>query len=179
MTVPSMIPLSPSRVVAWGSRLIASPQGREWPTNGVEFVHFLGYHAHYDAATGRSSWPIPLRNSCAGLVRFAESRGILSAEPPAAGEIFLIWSEVEQRFMRAGFVAFVARAESWPGGARFFACHTIEAYSPGHSRNGGFAKDRRKLSPECGDRFVRWAELEGRGGERDAVGGSGEFMAHR
>src|ERR1043166_7356903 len=53
------------------------------------------------------------------------------------------------------------------------------AYSPGHRRSGGFAKEPGKLSPECGDRFIRWAELEGRGDKRDAVGGAGEFMVHR
>ena len=47
----------------------------------------------------------------------------------------------------------------------------IEAFTPDHAPLDGVKKRTRKLSPEGGDRFIRSAELERRGGERDTVGG--------
>jgi hypothetical protein len=43
----------------------------------------------------------------------------------------LVWSEKKDRFKRTGIVAFVEEGERcFPTGLGYFACHTIEAFTP-------------------------------------------------
>ena len=95
------------------------------------FVHHVGFRSQFDVGMGHSSWPIPHGEDCGELARFAAAESILSAEAPAMGDIFLVWSEKKHRFKRAGIVAFVEEGErSFPSGLRYFACQTIEAFTP-------------------------------------------------
>src|SRR6266566_7441195 len=112
----SSIPLSSSLFVEWGYALTEPPHAGLWAPSGVGFVHHVGYSAHYDVGMGRSSWPIPPCDDCGELARFADAHGILSAERPETGDIFLVWSESARQFTRAGIVVMVGRAVRYPSG---------------------------------------------------------------
>ena len=163
MTGPSPIPLSPVLLVACANALVALCAERRWGRDGAGLVHYAGYHSHYDIRMDRSSWPLPLANDCAELARFAEAEGILSVERPAAGDVFLAWSEHDVRFTRAGIVTRVVGAGTFSTGLGWFDCRTIEAFARPRRTADEVKKEKRKLSPECGDRIVRWADLDGRG----------------
>ena len=163
-----LIPLSPVLLVATANALRAMPPARRWGKDGIGLVHFAGYYAHFDFKMHRSSWIIPLGQNCAELARFAESERIF-ADRPAAGDIFLAWSEHDQRFTRAGIVEVVAGAGAFSTGLWYFDCRTIEAFPRPRRRYDEVRKEKRKLSPECGDRFVRWADLDGRYAVSDPV----------
>ena len=163
MTRPSPIPLSPVLLVSCANALASLHAARRWGREGVGFVHYAGYHSHYDLKMHRSSWPIPRGDDCAELAQFAEAEGILSVERPAPGDVFLVWTEKKQRFTQAGIVELVAGAGNFVTGLGWFECHTIEAFARPRCKSDRVKKKTRKLSPECGDRIVRWADLDGRG----------------
>ena len=85
------------------------------------------------------------------------------------GDLFLVWSPSEQAFTRTGIVECVAGTGSFDGGVGYFRCRTIEAFTPDHAVLDGVKRRTRKLSPECGDRFVRWVDLDARAAVSDAL----------
>ena len=171
MTARSLIiPLSPALLVAGAASLTGLHHVRRWGQGGVLFVHHVGFRSQYDRGVRCSSWPIPHGEDCGELARFAEERSILSAEPPRLGDIFLVWSEKKHRFKRTGIVAFVEEGERFfPSGLRYFACQTIEAFTPEEGEADGVKWWRRNLSPERGDRLVRWVDLDARGAASDPL----------
>jgi hypothetical protein len=165
----SLIPLSPVLLVASANALAAMPPARRWGDGGVEFVHLAGRHSHYDVRSDRSSWPIPVGDSCAALARFAEGKGVLSVEPPAVGDVFLAWSPYERRYTSSGIVELVKHAGTYSTGLWYFDCRTIEGFPRPRRPHDEVKKEKRKLSPACGDRFVRWADLDARGAVSDPL----------
>ena len=177
------MPLSPSFLIATAGALLglkpteaqrrtlarqflrgtSHPSAARWD---AAFVYHLGYWAHFDHRSGRSTWPLPATPACGDLAQFAEQRGALSDEPPQRGELYLLWSPSRQAFVRTGIVIGVAARETHASGAFQYECHTIEGNVTASGRLDGDRMGRasRFLSPSRGDRTIRWTDLE----ERDA-----------
>jgi hypothetical protein len=176
-----MIPLSPvlliasagalldgareqGNVVSLAERFLAGVDARAENRWDVAFVHHAGYWSHFDHRTGRSSWPLPATADCEELADFARTRGVLSAEKPQSGEIFLLRSPSKRRFVHAGIVLMAERFDV--GGAEIarYECYAIEADITPTGCMGGdrLARVRRILAPGRGDRTIRWTALEQR-----------------
>jgi hypothetical protein len=187
-----MIPLAPAFLVAAANGLVglradgsnrrlmldlflrgaSQPAGQPWC---AAFVHHVGYWSQFDYATNASSWPLPSSPSCHWLGEHARSRRILR-ETPADGDVFLLWSPMGVCFAHTGVVAHVGALGETPAGRRWFDCDTIEGSTSddGGRSGGGSAAWRvirrtRRFYPSAGDRFIRWADLDGRA----AVAGGG------
>jgi hypothetical protein len=88
------------------------------------------------------------------LAAYAKATGILE-EDPVEGDIYLKYSPIHRKFVRAGIIGSVDFEYTWEGRS-VYLCTVVDA---GVSR--GCA-----LSPLLGDRVVRWVDLERR---RDAA----------
>jgi len=141
-----MLPLAPTLLIAGAST--CTLKGAD-PT-GLKFLNHVGPRSHYDHAARRSSWPLPPVTSCDLLADFAQVNGVLKWEP-MEGDVFLQYSRVERRFVRAGIIASIDITFECLGHA-VFLCTTIE---------GGITRGRR-FSTAGGDQFVRWVDLEWR-----------------
>lgn len=128
------------------------------------FIHHAGYWSHYDHQTGRSRWPLPPTADCELLAKFAQEKGVLSAEAPEAGEVFLLWSPVKKRFVHVGIVLWALPVDADLCEVPSFECRTIEGNVTQAGCVGGdrLARVRRLLSAARGDRVVRWAALQQR-----------------
>jgi hypothetical protein len=138
---------------------VGQPQGPVWDT---AFVHHAGYWSHYEHQIGRSSWPLPPTNDCNDWARFAEAHGALMAARPRAGDVFLVWSTREKRFVHAGIVAAYRNATGiLPNGCTYMECETIEGNvdPAGRWYRDGIHRCTRRLVTERGDRIIRWSEL--------------------
>lgn len=141
-------------------REVGQPAGRVWDT---AFVYHVGYWSHYDHGALRSVWPLPMTNDCNVWARFAKARGVLLDRGPRRGDVFLIWSARRKRYAHTGIVAECAEATGiLPNGLAFVECETIEGNvnAVGRWPNAGIHRQTRRLVPERGDRFIRWAELD-------------------
>lgn len=152
-------------------RDVSQPRGQPWC---AAFVHHVGYRSHFNYETNASSWPLPSAPNCHLLGEFALSRGILR-EAPEAGDLFLVWSPMGVCFAHVGVVAHVGALGETPAGRRWFDCDTIEG-SAGDDRSRvwwGVIRRTRRFYPAAGDRFIRWADLDGQapGGRRAASEG--------
>ncbi len=177
-----MIPLTPAFVIAAGSgfvglreeggdnrglmielflRGVKQPPGQPWC---AAFVHHVGYWSHFDYKAAKSSWPLPATASCYLLGLFARHRGILR-QAPRPGDVFLLWSPLHVRFAHTGIVAHVVEEGKTPGGNAWFDCETIEGNTndDGGRDGWGVLRRKRRFYPAAGDRFIRWADLDGRG----------------
>jgi len=125
------------------------------------FVHHVGYWSHYDHFYGASSWPLPATASAAELGAFAAERGVLAKEP-REGDLFLLWAPVKQEFVRTGIVLRLGDFGVTFRGTPYQEFVTIEANTnESRDTDGGVTlKQLRRLSPEMGDRFVRWSDLD-------------------
>lgn len=135
--------------------------GRDFGPWHTAFVYHVGWAAHYIAETRHSFWPLPATADCGELARFAEARRILVREP-RDGDVMLLWSRRECRFVRSGIVlATVARG---PDRDPWFDCLTVEADTneSGALRGRGVHRLRRPIRPSAGHRFIRWVDLDGR-----------------
>jgi hypothetical protein len=128
------------------------------------FVHYAGYWSHFDQRRGRSTWPLPAAPRCQDLARFARVNDVMSDEAPQPGELLLLWSPCLMGFVRTGIILAVEPPETRPNGLRYYECHTIEGNVTQTARLDGDRLGRvsRFLSPEFGDRTIRWTELEQR-----------------
>ena len=126
------------------------------------FVHHVGFWSHFDYAAGRSLWPLPATADCDELAAFARNRGVLSSRLPEPGDVFLVWSAAQGRFVHTGFVLAAARFSPLRGNPTRYACHTIEGNvtSAGSIGGGRLARVQRILSPVRGDRTIRWKQLD-------------------
>ena len=126
------------------------------------FVHHVGYWSHFDYAAGRSVWPLPATASCSELAAFAASHFLLAGDAPESGDIYLLWSPVKKAFVRAGIVLRNIQPLPYPSGRIHYQCLTIDGdTTPSGSRRGPYtAIVQRSLSPDRGDRLVRWPLLD-------------------
>jgi hypothetical protein len=161
-----MVPLTPSFLVAAATALV----GRRVPVEScTALVHYLGYWSHYHHESARSSWPLSREASCAEVAKYAEEEAILRTEP-LAGDVFLLWHAPTARFEHTGIVARVRDSGITPGGTCWVECDVIEGTPEcGDARDGEAPMidvvscvRRFYPSPGAGDRFIRWADLDGR-----------------
>jgi hypothetical protein len=141
----------------------AQSTGHAWVKRwDAAFVHYAGYWSHFDQRSGRSTWPLPATAACHDLARFARATGVLSHDAPQAGELLLLWSPRRRMFVRTGIILAVEPPETRPNGMRYYECHTIEGCVTPTARLDGDRMGRvsRFLSPEFGDRTIRWIDLE-------------------
>lgn len=123
------------------------------------FVHHVGYDAHYTARAAHSTWPLPATGDCNELAALAVRRGVM-AEKPMDGDILLLWSAHESRFMRSGIVVGSDPLRIYDDPA--FDCFVVEgdttAYGAPWGR--GVHRLRRRIRVHNGHRFLRWVDLE-------------------
>ena len=176
-----MIPLTPSFVIAASAAFVGlkeqggnnrglmielflkgvkQPPGQPWC---AAFVHHVGYWAHYDYDAERSTWPLPATASCYLLGQFARERNVLM-EAPKDGDVFLLFSPMKARFAHTGIIANVRETGATPRGSVWYDCDTIEGNTTDEGKREGWGVLRRKrrFYPACGDRFIRWVDLDER-----------------
>lgn len=135
---------------------------------GSALVRHAGYWSHFDQRNGVSRWPLPapdVHDHHTTLASFAEHRGILSDAGPQAGEVFLLWSPARRRFVHTGIVLSVERLRRDPaaeGAPWRYECHTIEGdvTATGGVAGARLGRVRRVLSPDLGDRSIKWADTD-------------------
>jgi len=147
------------RMVETYLRRVRLTSGQPWC---AAFVHHVGYSAHFDHATGRSSWPLPATGSCDTLARTARAHGVLHHEP-YVGDVFLLYSRARGRFIHSGIVVSV-RDEERVHERNVHVCVTVEGNANDEWSNHGHTARRqvRTFREADGHRFVRWAEMEQR-----------------
>lgn len=185
-----MIPLTPALLVGTASALIGyrndprcggKPDCRNMKVDRVvrrlrariggdrapwdaAFVHHAGYASHFDHRGGSSSWPIPARCSVHphALAEFAREANILDPRPQA-GDLFVLWCDGRRRFMHTGIVLHVGLPGEFPSGQAFVECLVLSPNVHHDGRIGGPDTLRltRRISPDRGDWFIRWTELDG------------------
>jgi hypothetical protein len=159
--------IHPGRTVEVMLSGVGQPPGTPWE---VAFIYHVGYWSHYINSASYSSWPLPPTASVRDLGEFAKERNILRKNPEL-GDIALVCSATAKVFTHAGIV--IDRTmHRQANGRRYVRCVTIE----GNVAPGGKSRDRlvlrvtREYSPDVGDRFVRWVDLD----VRDTYSGVGD-----
>src|SRR5437762_2271834 len=71
---------------------------------GTELVQHWGFWSHFDHRTDRSTWPMVEARTADEIAEFGRIRNVLRTTP-MAGDIYLQFSPVFGRFVRAGVVA--------------------------------------------------------------------------
>jgi hypothetical protein len=89
---------------------------------------------------------------------------VLSSAAPEHGELFLHWSPARKAFIHTGIITDVGPRTSRMNGSAQYECRTIEGNITPTGRPEGSEMGRvsRFLSPACGDRSIRWTDLEER-----------------
>jgi len=130
-------------------------------------VQHAGYWSHFDHRSGRSSWPIPMRPSTQAIVAFAHHANVLYPEPEG-GDLFVLWSPSARQFVHIGIVLHVGQPGQFDNGQAFVECRVLSPNVHCDGRLGGptTLPLERCLSPERGDAFIRWSELDPAGGGR-------------
>jgi len=152
--------LSPALLVATARGLV----GRRDSITATAFIHDVGHASHLNDLTRESRWPLPKVDTPDELWHLAEARAIGSCRYPTEGELYVSWSPTRRLFTHAGIVAMCVGVGTFKDGARYFLCVTIEGDTSANGSTGGGGINRvtRRLSPDRGDRFVRWVDLDGR-----------------
>lgn len=128
----------------------------------VRFIQHCGFWSHYDHKSRTSAWPIPQTvTTTAELAEFGEQHAILR-ETPRTGDIFLQYGPQRKAFVHSGIVVDVLASRQFAGKPPHFDLYTIEGDTDefGRLHRGRAMRVRRQLSPELGDRFLRWPALE-------------------
>jgi hypothetical protein len=173
-----MIPLTPMLLVAAANSLVGVSEhggdnrgpmvelflkevgqnpGQPWC---AAFVFHCGYWSHYDTVRKQSSWPLPRTASCAELgVKAAQAKVL--RDQPEVGDVFLKHSQTAGRFTHTGIVVGVLEPDPHEDRG-VFVCTTVEGNTNEDGSANGYTTLRRvrRLSPERGDAFIRWAELQ-------------------
>jgi len=131
-------------------------------------VNHWGYWSHFDHESEQSSWPVIAAASADDLNEFGLLKGVLRDEPEA-GDIFLQHSPMHRGFVRAGVLARVVARGAVDEERRYFDVLTIEGNTGAAGQPGGEQTLRveRRLSPERGDCFLRWMDLDDGAGAVD------------
>jgi hypothetical protein len=126
------------------------------------FVHRAGYWSHFDYRLEASRWPLPATSSCEELAAFAADNFVLADDEPNPGDIYLLWSPAKKLFVRAGIILGHTRRQLYPSGRIGYECQTIDADTTvrGSLHGPRTAIIRRLLSPDAGDRWIRWPLLD-------------------
>ena len=129
----------------------------EW---GVHFVQHVGAESQLAALGKTSHWPLPLVRTAAELADLGGEAGAMREEPEC-GDIFLLWSPAQRRYVRAGIVVAVEAQRRLFDGRDCYDCTTIECVSnrPGSSLERKVVRRQRRLTPDAGDCVIRWTDL--------------------
>jgi len=127
----------------------------------VAVLHHWGYWSHFDDRSGRSAWPLPPAVDADDLAAFGATRAALREEA-VPGDIFLLYSAYERRFVRAGVVAVIEDRRRFERGSWFYDVLAIEGNTNALGDLGGpkALRVKRRLSACNGDRFLHWAALD-------------------
>ena len=127
------------------------------------FVSYVGYWSHYDQRVERSAWPLPVTKRIDELAQFAFTSGLIRSAP-VAGDVFLAWDRTLARFARTGIVVHARKRGRRRAELCDFTCTTIEGSGEHLLSASGMLSLRRErvLSPEMGDRVIRWTGLDKR-----------------
>lgn len=143
------------------------------------FVAHIGYAAH-QLSRGATFWPFPLTADCNDLHRLAEQHGVLREVQPDAGALYLRYSSVEQRYVRASIVIAADHIPGAVGKEPAYDCIVIEGAArlvtlshridPEYGRVPTrfetevewVRKTRLWAVPTFRDRFVSWVDLDRR-----------------
>ena len=140
-------------------RGVQLPPGQPWC---AAFVHHVGYASHYDQLLRRSSWPLPATGSCEALARAARAARAAGAlrEEPHVGDVFLLHSARQRRFVHTGIVVGVD-GEEQVHARDVHTCVTVEGNTNADGSANGTTTLRkvRTFREADGHRFVRWAEM--------------------
>lgn len=129
---------------------------------GLHFLQHVGRRSQMSHRPGGLSWPLPDVGSAQELAAFARSHRVLREGIPRRGDVVLVWSPVKKMFLRSGIVSSVDPTPiTWPDGRLGYDCTTIEcvAVREGTEMVRTVAQRERRISPENGDRLIRWTEL--------------------
>ena len=140
-------------------RGVQLPPGQPWC---AAFVHHVGYASHYDQLLRRSSWPLPATGSCEALARAARAARAAGAlrEEPHVGDVFLLYSARQRRFVHTGIVVGVD-GEEQVHARDVHTCVTVEGNTNADGSANGTTTLRkvRTFREADGHRFVRWTEM--------------------
>lgn len=173
-----MIALSPSILIAAAntfagvgdlSKVKRNPLAqviRKAPVDGdltpwsTAFLWHVGYWSHFDHDSDASSWPLPATADPNALFRYAVERHVCHVEPQAH-DIFGLWSPFQGLFVRSGIILRVNGRAVLPNGT-YYECTTLEGDTnrAGAARGKAAHRAKRFLSPDAGDRFLRWVDLD-------------------
>ena len=162
-------PLSPAFLITFAQALVddaathaPASDFTEPAWSSTAFIDHTGYWSHFDYRLGASVWPLPRAASCPELAAFAAEQGILVADAPEAGDVYLLWSPSRTQFARTGIVIGRVRPLTYPSGRTAYECLTIDACTTrsGSMRGPHTAVVQRALSADAGDRLIRWPMLE-------------------
>ena len=141
------------------------------PSWDARFIQQCGYWSHYDHRSRSSTWPIPVDLTTPELGFFGLAHNVLY-DTPEPGDIFLMWGPQRELFIHSGVVVDVLATHLVLGRKPSFDVYTIEGDTDDYGRlaGGQTKRVRRRLSAALGDRFLRWAELEGESARRASCG---------
>ena len=155
-----------ARGAGLGELLDLASSAAEHSSWDVALVHHIGYWSHFDVASGGSGWPLPRARTADELSQVA-ARHHVARDEPRVGDIFLQYGPAKKEYVRAGLVAEILEAGSYSAAmraqSRYYDIVAIEGATELDGRLGGRHVERlvRRLVPECGDRFLRWTEIDG------------------
>ncbi len=179
-----MVPLSPHSLIIAARALVimgaqddqtfgdpppkqpgAQPDSAPRDSWDLKFVHRCGFSAHYDQGSRTSSWPFPQEMTTAQLAMLGNDQRIMR-DVPAPGDLFLMYSPPSHSFTQVGIVVAILGRGYYNRRTPYFDLYTIvgdtdETGLPGRGRAMRLPK---RLSPAQGDRFLRWADLDAKGG---------------
>lgn len=130
---------------------------RSRPRWDAAFVHHVGYWSQYRQADESTAWPIPYHNDLNVTARWARGHGLVR-HAPSAGDLFMLWSEAADSFVRIGIVAAVLEATEVEHAVWLYDILTIEGDSGPKLELGGgrVMRHKRQLSSYSGDLFIDW-----------------------
>jgi hypothetical protein len=128
-----------------------------WPRWDAAFVHHVGYWSQFRQRDERSAWPLPYHADLGDAARWARAHA-LARHAASPGDVFLLWSAAENRYVRIGIIAEVAEAVEFEHGMWQYDCITIEGDSGRNLELGGgrVTRHKRQLSAHRRDLFIDW-----------------------
>lgn len=135
-----------------------SPVGRgERPRWDAAFVHHVGYWSQFRQRDERTAWPLPYHADLGATAAWARAHALVR-HAASAGDVFMLWSAAEERYVRIGIIAEVGEANEFEHDMWQYDCITIEGDSGFNLELGGgrVTRHKRQLSAHRRDLFIDW-----------------------
>jgi hypothetical protein len=141
-------------VEAEGRAPVDSAEQRRWDS---AFVHHVGYWSQFRQRDERTAWPLPYHADLDATAKWARAHALVR-HAASAGDVFLLWSAAEERYVRIGIVAEVTEATEIEHGLWQYDCITIEGDSSYNLELGGgrVTRHKRQLAAHRRDLFIDW-----------------------